>query len=169
MTVRGPHDTYCTRYGKREDVPFGFTAGSPSLSERLWGRCGFAFFQTQRRIVTTKTEFLEIVEKHPELTAHGYGVQRDPHLGSTYRQTFDNMRQELRDSYDAFLGCLEWIDEHPDFESGWSSYTLKHEVENWTETQGRRVYVPQGASIAAAINKGLLTRRTQDDLGVFVG
>jgi hypothetical protein len=116
-----------------------------------------------------REEFLEIIEKHPDITAHGYGIQRDPYLGSTHRETFDRMREELEQSYQAFLACLEWIVEHPDFERGWSTYALKHEVENWLERQGKRRYVPQGAFILAAIHQGLQMRRIPDDLGVFVG
>jgi hypothetical protein len=60
-------------------------------------------------------------------------------------------------------------DEHPDFEPGWSSYTLKHEVENWLESTGRRLYIPQGAFVLAAIHNGLPMKKIPDDLGVFVG
>ena len=116
----------------------------------------------------TKEEFSEIIERNPELTTHGYGIQRDPYLGSTYRETFDNMREELKKSYEAFLACLAWIDENPDFERGWSSYALKHEVENWTERHGKRLYVPQGGFIIACLFRGLPLKRIPNDLGVFV-
>jgi hypothetical protein len=79
------------------------------------------------------------------------------------------MREELKQSYDAFLACLVWIEEHPDFERGWSSYALKHEVENWMERQGKWLYVPQGSFIVAAIEQGLPMKPIPDELGVFVG
>jgi hypothetical protein len=117
----------------------------------------------------TNDEYLQLIEKIPDLTAHGYGVQRDPHLGSTYSETFDNMRQELKQSYEAFLACVAWIHGHPDFERGWSSYALKHEVENWVEKVGKRLYIPQGAFIISALYTGLPLKRIPTDLGVFVG
>ena len=64
---------------------------------------------------------------------------------------------------------MNWIDEHPDFERGWSSYALKHDVENWMRRRGTGLYVPQGAFILAALFEGIPTRRIPDDYGVFVG
>jgi hypothetical protein len=114
-------------------------------------------------------EYLKLIEELPDLTAHGYGVQRDPYLGSTYKETFKNMREELRDSYDAFNACCDWIDANRTFEPGWSSYTLKHEVENWLRREGKYRYIPQGAFILAALHKGIRMRPIPNDLGVFVG
>ena len=116
----------------------------------------------------TNTEYNDLLEKHPNLTAHGYGIQLDPKLGSNYSQIFNNMRQELRESLQAFNSCVTWIDAHPFYERGWSSYTLKHEVENWIREQGGRIYIPHGAFILAAIVRGLRLERIPDDLGVFV-
>jgi len=113
-------------------------------------------------------KFFEILGNNPELTAHGYGIQMDPYFGSNYGEIFRNMREELKQSSEAFQACVEWLDEHPDFERGWSSYALKHDVENWLERHGKRLYIPQGAFILATLCKGLPTRRIPNDLGVFV-
>ena len=43
----------------------------------------------------TKTQYKTLLEKHPDLTAHGYGVQSDPHLGSTRDERFNNMRPSM--------------------------------------------------------------------------
>jgi len=56
------------------------------------------------------------------------------------------------------------------YEPGWSSYALKHEVENWVRSElGKRIYIPQGAFILAAIYRGLKLRRIPVNLGVYVG
>ena len=127
------------------------------------------FYLNTRRYTHDERTIHTKYEKHPQLTAHGYGVQRDPYLGPTYEEIFSHMREELKGSLEAFQSCLDWLDEHPDFKRGWSSYALKHEVENWMGTTGTRLYVSQGAFILAALHTGIPVKRIPDELGVFVG
>ena len=105
-------------------------------------------------------EFLALLEKHPVLTAHGFGVSwRGP---KNDVPTFNEVREDLANSFDAFQACVEWIGMHPDLKRTRTSYGFKHDVEKWKSAQGVRLYVPQGAFILAAIHKGYVIHRIRD-------
>lgn len=54
-------------------------------------------------------EYLELIEKHPAITSHGFGVEIDRTSGMSYRETFDEAREELKQSYPAFEESYEWL------------------------------------------------------------
>jgi hypothetical protein len=98
-------------------------------------------------------DFKNIVDQHPDLTTHGFGVD------SGFNSNFQTERNALYYCFDEFLVCCDWwalvlkrkgINTRPG-----QSYHLKHKAENWAETHGyKTTYFHEGAFIAAAIYNG---------------
>ena len=103
-----------------------------------------------------KDEFLELIEKHPNLTVEGFGVEMKYRPGRTEESVFAECRQQLKDLYKEFLLCSEYLEAHPDWKEGINSHHLKDFVQDWAHTEHQwRTYIPQGAMILAACYAGL--------------
>jgi hypothetical protein len=106
-----------------------------------------------------KQQFMEAVEKHPEITASGFGVVNG---GSTITE-----RAALGDFYDAFSKSLEFLscmsrEELKKFLQH-DSYALKHVVE-----RAVGIYLPEGAFDMAAVVFGCtVARKIKDSPSVY--
>ena len=115
------------------------------------------------------SEFLELIEKHPNLTVEGFGVSMSNELRkSSYEKrpsrseesVFAESRQQLKDLYKEFLLCSEYLETHPDWKEGINSHHLKDLVQDWAHTEHLwRTYIPQGAMILAAHYAGLTVHK----------
>jgi hypothetical protein len=95
----------------------------------------------------TKEDLLEIMKKHPTLTATGMDYDEDPN--------------ELLEYMDACNASCDWLSlvkrtKKPNPNVG-SSYRLKHIVERWHKKKyNKPCYTPNGAFIAAAYHLGFI-------------
>jgi len=114
-------------------------------------------------------EYLELIEKYPELTTHGFGVETQ-YEELPYDELFEVKRQELKDAYQEFLYCCKWIEANPDFDGKRIAYHWKHEVENWLQKDHIKPdYIGQGVFILAAIHMGYPIRRSPQSTGARFG
>jgi hypothetical protein len=115
-----------------------------------------------------------IMEHHPELTAHGFGV--DELSYSTEAEKQDVIARER-----AYLAtCAEAFDVACDFfkevrpratinKKLWNSYVGKHWVEKFARTRDYgRVYIPEGAYIAAALWERFTAERIPGSVHVYL-
>jgi hypothetical protein len=114
------------------------------------------------KITFSEAQFIELLNNNPELTAHGLGVDLqfiDP--GVTPEEKFKQERDKAFGMYDAFLASVDWIQDFAHYKiPNETSYGLKHDVERWAHADVERkvrLYVPEGAFIAAAIALGIRT------------
>ncbi len=98
----------------------------------------------------TPESYKKIIEKHPEITADGYGIGSQPLTEKARKAEYLRSRRDLLDYREAFETCLTWLDQNPNFARNRTSYGLKHEVER----KFPGVYVPNGAFILAALHRG---------------
>ncbi|MBN1396850.1 MAG: hypothetical protein JXA06_02350 [Bacteroidetes bacterium] len=95
----------------------------------------------------TKDDLIEVMKKHPNLTATGMDCDEDPN--------------ELIEYLDACNAACEWLSlvkrtKKPNPKIG-GSYRLKHKVERWyIKKYNKRCYTPNGAFIAAAYHLGFM-------------
>jgi len=107
----------------------------------------------------TDDRYLKLIEKYPELTADGFGIEFDKDLNMGYGEQFAMRRQALIDAKDAFIACWDWIESYLLLEKYEATYALKHRVEHWLRDKGKDMYVPQGAFILAAYFLGMEVER----------
>lgn len=81
-----------------------------------------------------------------------------------------NMPESRRDEAPAeeqVVYCMSWLALHTrvanTVQKGRSSYSYKHDVEEWLTSQGRRAYISNGAFIEAARRMGYAMQRVEDD------
>lgn len=118
----------------------------------------------------TNDDYIKLIEKYPNLTAHGFGIEVERGSKYTVPESWDQMRQELINAHKEFEYCSQWIGDFYDLVPGNSAYHLKHVVEKWLDEKHMKPdYIPQGAFILAALHERLQMKRIPDDLGVFVG
>lgn len=101
-------------------------------------------------LIMTEAQFNKIVSEEPGLTYIGF---EDPSMNN-----FDENRKTLKQSFNEFKICCEWIEKYrtdlskrelKDYNflrHNINSYYLKHAVEKWAEQ-----YISNGALIAALI------------------
>lgn len=109
-------------------------------------------------------EYLEFIEKHPKITTHGFGVDADPHTKISYEELFKEKREELKDSFQEFQYCCDWINLNPNFDGKVHAYHWKHRVQEWLEANEMRPsYIAQGVFILAAMYLGYKVRKMKND------
>ncbi len=114
-----------------------------------------------------KEEYLQLIEQHPKLTMYGFGIDHStPQLMGDGTQ-FELARQELRDGYQEFLYCCQWIELNPKLSGRETSYNWKHRVSGWLANQNIRAnYIGEGIFIIAAIHKGYKIHKMRKSIGV---
>jgi len=114
-----------------------------------------------------ETDFQQLVNSHPELTATGYGidVQFYPEGTPEYDSRSASERPLLYQLYPQYAYCCDWLMTKPKMLiSRRNSHGFKHDVERWLTSVGvKHNYIPQGAFILAALTNGYQIRETYDD------
>jgi hypothetical protein len=114
-------------------------------------------------------EYLQLIEKYPNLTAHGYGVKVDPRSGLTYEETFEIERGTLKRSYDAFCYAWDWFQCQEYVRPRRAACHWKVDIENDLTDRKINVYMPQGAVILAALYLGYKVQRIRGSVGARIG
>jgi hypothetical protein len=115
----------------------------------------------------TKEEFLKIIEENPNLTAHGFGVDKG------WDNDFDIERANVVNLYEEALACEEFLQkcirtEKPQKDIG-STYHIKHLVEKYMDLEcNRPIYIPEGAVHIAAIHLGFKMIPKEDTTSVYL-
>lgn len=115
----------------------------------------------------TLLEKIQIVKaKYPYLTASGFDLKKQ-------FSDFESERKELEKYLIEADICLTYLKlvfklSHIDYHAG-NSYGYKHKIEKWTLTEyGRRIYIPNGVFITAALIAGFkISEPTKDSPNVF--
>lgn len=109
---------------------------APSVSPTLW------------------TDVRKVLKKHPTLDLNGFTAH-------PVKDRPDN-RHKFAERLDEVIGALMFLDDllprcrrTKPRTGAPSSYWLKHEAEAWHDSQGRSVYVSNGAFIVACILRGV--------------
>lgn len=105
----------------------------------------------------TREEYTDFIDKYPELTTHGFGVDN-----KTYSKEKEHER--LKDHFEAFQASCHMLENNfstkPLRKHTYNSYSLKHAAEYYSENVLKnRVYVPEGALVAAVLYLGLPHQR----------
>lgn len=123
--------------------------------------------RTLQRVVI-RTILDNILEKHRNLTMHGFGAPHDQYPGKEYGVEVERSRAEFFenkscDEFELALLLLKCVERRKTLNRDVSSYRLKHIAENLSREFGIRRglgnYVSNGAFIAAAIHQGFEVRR----------
>ena len=114
-------------------------------------------------------EYLELIGKYPNLTAHGFGVQVDPRSGLSYDETFDIEREALKKSYDAFSYAWDWFQCQECVRPRRAACHWKVDIENDLTYRKINIYMPQGAVILAALYLGYKVHRIRGSVGARIG
>jgi hypothetical protein len=114
-------------------------------------------------------EYLELIEKYPNLTAHGFGVEVNPRSGLTYKETFEIEREGLKKSYMAFCYAWDWFQSQEYIRPRRAACHWKVDIENDLTDQKINVYMPQGAVVLAALYLGYKVHRIRGSVGARIG
>lgn len=118
-------------------------------------------------------EYTELIEKHPELTTHGFGITLDPrtpHTTEEREQAWKELRADLFRRHQEFEYCCQYIAQNPDLPGKRIAYHWKHRVENWLQSNKMRPdYIPQGVFILAALHMGYRVHRIRKSDGARIG
>jgi hypothetical protein len=135
------------------------------LAERhltAWPRC---FVDT-----VLKALIRAVMDAHPELTHHGFGVYEEQRISSQERQTrYETSRAEMLSAralgeFERGWDFLESLERTKAPTRVFTSYNLKHTAERWHRHRGiegrwERAYVSNGMLLAAAVALGLQVKR----------
>jgi hypothetical protein len=116
-----------------------------------------------------KDEFLEILEKYPDLTAIGFLGKVNPYTRISHEELYITTREELRQSYDEFQACVDWIEHHPKYPRYYADLQWADEVQKWLADRGRPMHIRVGAVVLAADYKGFFIKRHQNKLYCTIG
>ncbi len=118
----------------------------------------------------TNEQYLNLIEKHPEVTSNGFGIEYNENSGLTVEECWEIKRQELKNAHREFEYCCQAIAEFPHYISKHSAYHLKHCVEEWLRREySKDVYIPQGVFMLAAIYMGYNVRRIARTINARIG
>ena len=114
-------------------------------------------------------EYLELIEKYPNLTAHGFGTEVNPRSGLSYEETFEKERKDLKKSFNAFCYAWDWFQCQAEVRPGRAACFWKVDIENDLTDRKINIYMPQGAVILAALYLGYKVHRIRESVGGRIG
>ena len=116
----------------------------------------------------TELDYIRFLDRHPELTTHGFGVDRD--------QIYDVkiLHEELKNYYDVFSLCVDMLKNCYDIAAGkkneMDSYSLKHKAEKYIDkVLHKAMYVPEGVLVAAVVFLFSSYKRSKRGTGILIG
>jgi hypothetical protein len=127
----------------------------------------FCFFEGDTNMKID--EYLQLIEKYPDLTAHGFGVEVYPQSGLTYEETFENEREALKNSYMAFCYAWDWFQCQEYVRPNRAACHWKVDIENDLGNREIHVYMPQGAVMLAALYLGYKVHPIRGSVGGRIG
>ena len=115
-------------------------------------------------------QYIEMIEKYPNLTIEGFGIEVQQGTKLTHQELWDQKRQELKDAHQEFEYCCQWIGDFYDLVPRNGAYHLKHQVEKWLQQkQLKPDYIAEGVFILAAVHSGYRIRRVKHSTGARIG
>ena len=102
-------------------------------------------------IKITLTEYLELLERHPNLTAHGLKSEK---LCRIEKIDYQGYRNALKEQYDAFLKCCDWLSQCPLTKKISPKSPLSYDIREKLEAP-LGCYISNGAFIAAVFYLGI--------------
>jgi hypothetical protein len=115
-----------------------------------------------------KNDFLETVEKYPQLTCEGYGVNMDYSNGLSHEDYFTLRRDELKGHLENFELCLDWLDKHP-IEGKRNAHYWKDRVQDAYKPEHHNYFhIPRGVFVLAALYKGYRVTRMQGSTDAWI-
>jgi hypothetical protein len=114
-------------------------------------------------------DYLRLIEVHPDITRHGFGVQVDANSGLTYEETFEIEREALRQSFEAFGYARDWFQCQEYLRPRRATCFWKVDIINDLTSRKIYVYMPQGAVILAALSLGYKVHRIRRSTGGRIG
>jgi hypothetical protein len=150
---------------KIKDVSSGFAGRAPNSSRMKGRKCevflAFLFFFENKEKTMNYTEYLELIEKYPNVTSEGIGVN--------VPYTTGRARQELKESFAEFQLCLKWLDEHH-ISAGYSAQHWKGQVQNaYKQENPGYFHISRGVFILAALLKGIPARKIKGSRDAWIG
>jgi len=116
-----------------------------------------------------KNEFLEIVEKYPNLTSWGFGVNMENANGLSRQAYFAKEREELKGQLASFELCLEWLEENPRLEGRQNAHYWKDRVQDdYKPVHLGYFHIPRGVFILAALYWGYEVTRMQGSTDAWI-
>lgn len=92
-------------------------------------------------------EYLELIEKHPNLTTEGFGATEG---------NFALRRNELKGQLENFELCVEWLDKNPHLEGRRNAHYWKDRVQDdYKPSHPGYFHIPRGVFILASLYRGL--------------
>ena len=119
--------------------------------------------------MTTREEYDELLKKYPDLTAIGFLGKVDPYTGISHEGLYNATRDELRQSYDQFQACIDWIEHHPKYPRYYADLQWVDEVQKWLADLGKPMHIGVGAVVLAADYMGFYIRRFRNKLYCAIG
>ena|ERR1051326_549069 len=128
--------------------------------------CGPFLF---KRIIMLKQDFVDYVEKNPDLTTLGFGVDTD----IRFHYNHANEHQDLKNYQEAVEVCKEMLTKEYLIsalaEDTCNSYHLKHLAERYArDVLGKNIYIPEGAFVVAVLCLGLPYKRCKTTPGILI-
>lgn len=122
----------------------------------------------------TQSEYNNIIDSHPTLTAHGFGVDQISYYTEKQRTALiQRERPALYNYYEDFLKSVEYLKllkrrKSVNNRVG-TTYGLKHKVERWVYRHTNiPCYIHEGAFIAAAIALGFTMKPQRGSTSVYL-
>lgn len=102
-----------------------------------------------------QANYLKLIEKHPEITSEGLGVNMDYANGLSQEDYFALRRDELKVQLDKFELCLDWLEQHP-IEGKRNAHYWKDRIQQeYQPEHSGYFHIPRGTFILAALYEGL--------------
>jgi hypothetical protein len=115
-------------------------------------------------------EYLQLIKKYPNLTAHGFGVNMENANGLSRQAFFAMEREELKRQLANFRLCLEWLAENPLVEGGRNAHYWKDRVQDdYKPVHPIYFHIPRGVFILAALYRGYKVTRLRGSSDAWIG
>jgi hypothetical protein len=116
-----------------------------------------------------KDEFLEILEKYPNLTSEGFGVNMEYSDGFSRKGYFALRRDELKRQLENFELCVDWLDKNPHLEGKRNAHYWKDRVQDaYRRSYPGYFHIPRGVFILAALCRGYEVTRMRGGTDAWV-
>ena len=114
-------------------------------------------------------EYLELIEKYPNLTSEGFGVNMDNANGLSRQAYFSQEREDLKGQLARFELCVEWLEDYPICE-GWNAHYWKDQVQFYYKPDHPGYFhIPRGAFILAALYRGIPVTKMHGSTDAWIG
>jgi len=113
--------------------------------------------------MTTYQQFQTTIAANPELTTHGFGVDKG------WNDSFPVERSNIHDCFGEYEICLLYLAAQNRLDKKATSYWLKHQVEHWARENGLIPdYIREGAFVAAVIAMNLPYKRVKNSTHILL-